>query len=197
VGVITTRTGLCVYRPCLLLDDSCTVGMCSSVTCVFVELWTPSDVSWSSNRRCRTCVVRTGGTACLPEWCHPELWLLEGSPFLLFISMGSGYLWTAVAYGPSVIWVWRATVEWYWQGKTEELEEKPDPMPLCPPQVQHGLTLKRASAARDRRLIATAEHRCALVCKAEEETRLRKQLPACLEPTVAGRNISLIVRFKY
>jgi hypothetical protein len=32
-----------------------------------------------------------------------------------------------------VIWVWRATVEWYWQGKTEELGEKPVPVPLCPP----------------------------------------------------------------
>jgi hypothetical protein len=34
-------------------------------------------------------------------------------------------LWTAVANGPIVhpqddIWEWRAMVEWYWQGKTEE-----------------------------------------------------------------------------
>jgi hypothetical protein len=27
----------------------------------------------------------------------------------------------------------------YWQGKTEELREKPVPVPLCPPQIPHGL----------------------------------------------------------
>jgi hypothetical protein len=47
---------------------------------------------------------------------------------------------------PQLIWVWRATVEWYWQGKTEELGEKPVPVPLCPPQNPHGLT--RASHGR-------------------------------------------------
>jgi hypothetical protein len=31
-------------------------------------------------------------------------------------------------------------VEWYWQGKTEGLWEKPVPVPLCPPQIPHGLT---------------------------------------------------------
>jgi hypothetical protein len=36
---------------------------------------------------------------------------------------------------PQMIWVWRATVEWYWQMKTEELGEKPAPVPLCPPQI--------------------------------------------------------------
>jgi hypothetical protein len=42
----------------------------------------------------------------------------------------------------------------YWQGKTEELGEKPVPVPLCPPQIPHGLTRAwtRASAVRDRRL---------------------------------------------
>jgi len=42
---------------------------------------------------------------------------------------------------PGDIWVWRATVEWYWQGKTEELGEKPVPVPLWPPQIPHGMTL--------------------------------------------------------
>jgi hypothetical protein len=28
-------------------------------------------------------------------------------------------------------------VERYWQGKTEELGEKPVPVPLCPPQIPH------------------------------------------------------------
>jgi hypothetical protein len=37
-------------------------------------------------------------------------------------------------------WVWRATVQWYWQGKTEERGEKPVPVPLCPTQIPHELT---------------------------------------------------------
>jgi hypothetical protein len=32
-----------------------------------------------------------------------------------------------------------APVEWNWQGKTEVLGEKPVPVPLCPPQIPHGL----------------------------------------------------------
>jgi hypothetical protein len=49
-------------------------------------------------------------------------------------------------------------VEWNWQGKTEVLGEKPGPVPLCPPQIPHGLTRDRtrASAAGDRRLTAWA-----------------------------------------
>jgi hypothetical protein len=64
-------------------------------------------------------------------------------------------LWTAATKGPIVhppgdIWVWRATVEWYWQGKTEE---KPAPVPL---RTLHGLSRARtrASAVRGRRLTA-------------------------------------------
>jgi len=30
-------------------------------------------------------------------------------------------------------------VEWYWQGKTEVLGEKPVPVPLCPPHISDGL----------------------------------------------------------
>jgi hypothetical protein len=37
---------------------------------------------------------------------------------------------TDILFIRQMIWVWRATVEWYWQGKTEELWEKPVPMPL-------------------------------------------------------------------
>jgi hypothetical protein len=48
---------------------------------------------------------------------------------------------------PQMIWVWRATVEWYWQGKTEELGEKPVPVPLCPPQIPHELTRARTQAS--------------------------------------------------
>jgi hypothetical protein len=47
-----------------------------------------------------------------------------------------------------------APVEWNWQGKTEVLGEKPVPVPLCPPQIPHGLTRDRtrASAVRAWRL---------------------------------------------
>jgi hypothetical protein len=59
---------------------------------------------------------------------------------------------------PQMIWVWRATVEWYIDGKTVELWEKPAPVPLCPPQIPHGLTKARtrASAVRGRRLTTWA-----------------------------------------
>jgi hypothetical protein len=51
-----------------------------------------------------------------------------------------------------------APVEWNWQGKTEELGEKPVPVPLCPRQIPHALTRDRtrASALRGRRLTAWA-----------------------------------------
>jgi hypothetical protein len=46
----------------------------------------------------------------------------------------------------------------YLQGKTEELGEKPIPVPLFPPQIPHGLTRPRtrASAVRGRRLTTCA-----------------------------------------
>ena len=37
-------------------------------------------------------------------------------------------------------------VEWYWRDKTEVLGEKPAPIPLCPPQILHGLTWDRTLA---------------------------------------------------
>jgi hypothetical protein len=45
-----------------------------------------------------------------------------------------------IIHPPGDIWVRRAKVEWYWQGKTEELGEKPVLVPLCPPQIPHGPT---------------------------------------------------------
>jgi hypothetical protein len=39
----------------------------------------------------------------------------------------------------SFLW-FGAPVKWNWQGKTKVLEEKPDPVPLCAPQIPHGLT---------------------------------------------------------
>jgi hypothetical protein len=71
-------------------------------------------------------------------------------------------LWTAannspLVHSPGDIWTWGAMVEWYWQGKTEELEEKAIPVPLCPPQIPYGLTRARARAStmRSRRQTET------------------------------------------
>jgi hypothetical protein len=60
-----------------------------------------------------------------------------------------------------VFWPFRsngAPVEWNWQGKAEELGEKPVPVPLCPPQIPRRLTRDRtrASAVGGRRLTAWA-----------------------------------------
>jgi hypothetical protein len=52
-------------------------------------------------------------------------------------------LWTAATSRPVVypplIWVWRATVEWYWQGRTEKVGVKSVPVPLFPLQISHEL----------------------------------------------------------
>jgi hypothetical protein len=49
-------------------------------------------------------------------------------------------------------------VEWNWKGKIEVFGEKPVPVPICPPQIPHGLTRDRirASAVVGRRLTAWA-----------------------------------------
>jgi hypothetical protein len=59
-----------------------------------------------------------------------------------------------------------APVEWNWQGKTEVLGEKPVPVPLCLPQIPHGLTRDRtrASAVRWLRQLVT-HHSLAFVCE--------------------------------
>jgi hypothetical protein len=66
---------------------------------------------------------------------------------------------------PQMIWVWRATVEWYWQGKTEELGEKPVPVPFCPQHIPHGLTRvrTRASLVTGRRLMTWAMARPVII----------------------------------
>jgi hypothetical protein len=58
-------------------------------------------------------------------------------------------------------WVWRTTVEWYWQWKTEEIGENPVQVQLWPPQIPHGLirARSRAPAVRGRRLTAWAMSR--------------------------------------
>jgi hypothetical protein len=53
-------------------------------------------------------------------------------------------LWTAatnepIAHSRDYMWAWRTTVEWYWQGKPEELREEPVLVQLCPLQIRNGL----------------------------------------------------------
>jgi hypothetical protein len=74
-----------------------------------------------------------------------------------------------------MIWAWRDGRMIYWQGKTEELWEKPVPVPLCPPQIPHGLTQARTrtSRARGRRLTAWAEARPATHPLASDSNVLR------------------------
>jgi hypothetical protein len=83
--------------------------------------------------------------------------------FLLIISVGWDYVSelqppTSLLFIPKMIWVWRATAEWYWHGKTTHLGEKPVSVPLCPAHIQHALTRARTrvSAVRGRRLNAWA-----------------------------------------
>jgi hypothetical protein len=48
-------------------------------------------------------------------------------------------------------WIW-SSLEWYWLGKREQLKGKHVPVPLCPPQIPHGLAWvqTRVSAVRSR-----------------------------------------------
>jgi hypothetical protein len=41
----------------------------------------------------------------------------------------------ALVHAPGVMWVWKATVEWYWQWKTKEQVGKPVLLLFCPPQI--------------------------------------------------------------
>jgi hypothetical protein len=70
------------------------------------------------------------------EKCSTQQYIIFSFLLLLFMSLGWDCLWIAGSNGPIVhppgyIWIWRATVEWCWQRKTEELREKPVLVPLC------------------------------------------------------------------
>jgi hypothetical protein len=72
-------------------------------------------------------------------------------------------LWTAATNRPivhppgdMVIYEYGVTVEWYWQGKAEDLEEKSVPAPLCLPKIPFELTRVRTRATPVRGLHLTA-----------------------------------------
>jgi hypothetical protein len=79
-----------------------------------------------------------------------------------------------LVFFPWMIHEYGALMEWYWQGKTEELGEKPVPVPLCPPQIPHGLTRLRtqASAVGGRRLTVWAMARPGLQLRSYVEVIL-------------------------
>jgi hypothetical protein len=103
-------------------------------------------------------------------------------------------IYVSILHIPQMIWVWRATVEWYWQEKTEELEEKPVPVPLCPPRIPHGLTRVRirASAVRGRRLMTWAMAR-----PSSNVTRIiDDQSVCCLNALLGIETSDIRTRFK-
>jgi hypothetical protein len=81
-------------------------------------------------------------TYLIPLFSHFPPWRWGGSSTQAWMAT-----YVSILRIPQMIRVWRATVEWYWQGKTEELGEKPVPVPLCPPQIPHGLTRARTLAS--------------------------------------------------
>jgi hypothetical protein len=69
------------------------------------------------------------------------IWYVVGNQFYNFLDLvwrGENMSlncchWRTYCSSSDDIWVWRTTVEWNWQGKTEELWEKSARVPLCPP----------------------------------------------------------------
>jgi hypothetical protein len=87
----------------------------------------------------------------LPFLCQ---WTHRSKEAVLFILLGWDdvcVLWpsSSLSFIPQMIYIW-ATVEWYWQGKTKELREKCVPVPLCPPQIPHGLNQAQTQASEVR-----------------------------------------------
>jgi hypothetical protein len=88
---------------------------------------------------------------------------IYGTKFFLWRSVPQQMLQThrsLKAYCATLRWRWRerwsyffifpsngAKVKWNWQGKTEVLGEKPVLVPLCPPQIPHGMTRDRTRAS--------------------------------------------------
>jgi hypothetical protein len=101
------------------------------------------------------------GTNCLASaGCAHSRLKLNGHPYirtvcrvLVHVNGVRLRLWTAATVGPTIhppgdIWGRKATVECYWQRKTEKLWENPVQVPLCPPKTPHGLTRERTRTSR-------------------------------------------------
>jgi hypothetical protein len=80
------------------------------------------------------------------------------------------------------LWVWKATVEWYWQGTTKDLVGNPVPVRLCPPKVPSRLirARTRASVVRGRSVPAWAMSRTTMKCWRE------KRIDSPYSVTIAG-----------
>jgi hypothetical protein len=86
-----------------------------------------------------------------------------------------------------------APMEWNWQGKTEELGEKPVPVPLCPPQIPHGLARDRTPGLRGGRPAANRLSYGIVLLRGEKRSTRRKNLIATLSitnPTTIGLELN-------
>jgi hypothetical protein len=74
------------------------------------------------------------------------------------MSLNFGLQRTYLLLIPQMVYEYGDPVEWYWSGKSKNSQEKPIPVPLCPPQIPHGPTRSRTqpSVVRGRRLTAWA-----------------------------------------
>ena len=102
-----------------------------------------------------------------------------------------GLLWNPVLKTITVFFVFQsngAPVEWNWRRKTEVLREKPILVPLCPPQITHGLTRDRTRASDERPATNRLNHGTAL-CYRVSHTALRSYV------TTRKKN-QLIIRYE-
>ena len=121
-------------------------------------------------------------------WCYGFLCL--GVLFNDAVS-GKGYL-------CSVGDRWRneygAVVEWYWQGKTEVFGETPVSVPLCTPQIPHGLAWDRvwAFAVRGRwRTSSESWHGLSEVCLPLQSAVYAASLNSCIGNNLINWRVSL------
>jgi hypothetical protein len=97
---------------------------------------------------------------------------------------------TDILFIPQIIWVWRPTVEWYWQGKTEGLGEKHVPMPLLsitnPTWIDPGAN----SGLRDERPATNLNHGTAQLYLTLQVALLFQYVPASLATWVLSCSVT-------
>ena len=100
-------------------------------------------------------IISNDSITILKAYCTTLWW--RWSVFFIFLSNG-------------------APVEWIYRGKPKYSGEKPVPVPLCPPQIPHGLSRDRTrvSAVRGQRLTSWAMARPSLKCKSLNSNNLRE-----------------------